>query len=289
MHRNMKVGITKVSSRWRPARWLPSSASHGLLAEGPDGCSWSGNWCFDGWAEAVAGKQCPPCPRPCRWPGSCPADSASAGQSLPGEPPPGTRQRCLVEVYEEAMPDFLLPWNGRGRALLAPARKADSCVTVLWRRGGRGPQAIKDWRSRSRLLGWRHFRAGGFSILLVESHRQASHPVSLPDGTDTILKGLWIGTDHMAAFKRCRPHGRKNLGLELEVLQESISTQQLQVRRGRKACGHRGNLCFLNYGQLLPEKFRAFVLGRELFYHWCHHRVSQRSVDGGPPGQLFGV
>ena len=60
-------------------------------------------------------------------------------------------------------------------------------------------------------------------------------------------------------------------GWNLEVLQESISTQQLQVRRGRKACGHRGNLCFLNYGQLLPEKFRAFVLGRELFYHRCHY------------------
>ena len=77
-------------------------------------------------------------------------------------------------------------------------------------------------------------------------------------------------------FKRCRPHRRKNLGLELEVLQESISTQQMQFRRGRKACGHRGNLCFLNYGQLLPEKFRAFVLGRELFYHRCHHRVSPK-------------
>ena len=139
------------------------------------------------------------------------------------------------------------------------------------RRGGRGPQAVKDWRSRSRFFLWRHFRAGRFSILLVESHRRASHPVSLPDGMDTILKDLCIGTDHMAAFKRCRPHRRKNLGLDLEVLQESISTQQLQVQRSHKACGHRGNLCFLNYGQFLPEKFRASILGRELFYHRCHH------------------
>ena len=65
--------------------------------------------------------QCPPHPRRCRWPGSCPADSASAGQSLPDEPPPGTRQRCLVEVAEEALPDFLLPWKDRGRVLPPPA------------------------------------------------------------------------------------------------------------------------------------------------------------------------
>ena len=71
--------------------------------------------------------QCPPRPRRCRWPGSCPADSASAGQSLPGEPPPGTRQRCLVAEDEEV----LLPWKGRGRALPVPARKGGSCVIVL--------------------------------------------------------------------------------------------------------------------------------------------------------------
>ena len=193
--------------------------------------------------------------------------------------------RCRWRSLARLLASLEWSWTGpsgassKGRLL---------CHSPL-RRGGRGPQAVKDWRSRSRLLGWRHCRAGGFSILLVENHRRASHPVSLPDGTDTILKDHWIGTDHMAAFKRCRLHRRQNLGLELEVLQESISTQQLQVRCGRKACGHRGNLCFLNYGQLLPEKFRAFVLGRELFYHRCHHRVSQRSVDGGPPGQLFGV
>ena len=74
--------------------------------------------------------QCPPCPRRCRWPGSCLADSARAGQSLPGEPPPGTRQRFLA-AEEEDLPDFLLPWKGRGRALPAPARKGDSCLTVL--------------------------------------------------------------------------------------------------------------------------------------------------------------
>ena len=114
------------TSRWWLALWLPSSARHRRLAEDPVGCSWSGNWCFDGWAEVVAGMQGPPRPRRCRWPGSCPADSASAVQSLPG-----TRQRCLVEVAEEALPDFLLPWKDRGRVLPAPARKSGSCVTVL--------------------------------------------------------------------------------------------------------------------------------------------------------------
>ena len=74
--------------------------------------------------------QCPPCPRRCRWPGCCPADSASVGQSLPGEPPPGTHQRCLV-AKDKVLPDFLLPWKGRGRALPAPARKGGSCVRVL--------------------------------------------------------------------------------------------------------------------------------------------------------------
>ena len=141
-------------------------------------------------------------------------------------------------------------------------------------RKGRWTQAVKDWRSRSQLLGWRYFRARlGFWMLLGESHRRASHPVSLPEGTYTVLKDLWFGTHHMAAFKRCRLHRRKNLGLEAEILQESISTKQLQVPRGCKACRHCRNLCFLNYGQLLPEKFRAFILGREFFYHRCHHRV----------------
>ena len=84
-----------------------SAARHRRLAGGPDGCFWSGSWCTDGWAEVVAGTHFPPRLRQCRWPGSCPADSASVGQSLPGEPPPGTRQRCLVEEAAEDLPDFL--------------------------------------------------------------------------------------------------------------------------------------------------------------------------------------
>ena len=57
-------------SRWWPALWLPSSARHPRLAGGPARCFWSGSWCTDGWAEVVAGMQCPPRPRQCRWPGN---------------------------------------------------------------------------------------------------------------------------------------------------------------------------------------------------------------------------
>ena len=128
--------------RWWLSLWLPSSARHRRLAEDPVCCSWSGNWCFDGWAEVVAGMQCPPHPRWCRWPDSCPTDTASAGQSLPGEPPPGTRQRCLVEV-DEVLPDFCRSWKGRGRALPAPARKGGSSVTVLWVVDGGEPSLSK--------------------------------------------------------------------------------------------------------------------------------------------------
>ena len=68
----------------------------------------------NGWAEVVAGMHYPPSPRQCRWPGSCPADSVSAGQSLPGEPPPGTHQRCLVEEARRAPtwdPSTLSGWR----------------------------------------------------------------------------------------------------------------------------------------------------------------------------------
>ena len=97
---------TQGMSRWWSALWPPSTAMHPRLAGGLAGCFWSGSWSTDGWAEVVAGMLCPPHPRQCRWPGSCPADSTSAGQSLPGEPPPGTRQRCLVEEASEDLPDF---------------------------------------------------------------------------------------------------------------------------------------------------------------------------------------
>ena len=148
------------TSRWWLALWLPSSARHRRLAEDPVGCSWSGNWCFDGWAEVVAGMQCPPRPRRCWWPGSCPADSASAGQSLPGEPPPGIRQRCLDEVDKEVLPDFFRSWKGRGRALPAPARKGGSYVKVLRVMDGGEP-------SRSKTEGLEAVFLDDFTFVLV--------------------------------------------------------------------------------------------------------------------------
>ena len=129
----------------------------------------------------------------------------------------------------------------------------------------------------------------GFSLLREERQRRASHHVGLPDGTDTILKDLWFGTHHTVSLKRCRPHSSKNLRLEVEVLQKSAPTQQLQVWRSCKACRNRWNLSLLNNGQLLPEKFRVFILGGEFFNHWGHHRVSKRCVDGWPTSRLFCV
>ena len=106
-------------------------------------------------------------------------------------------------------------------------------------RGGRRPQAIKDWSSRSRLPGWRHFRAGlDFTLLLGESNRRAIHPVGLPDGEHSVLKDLGLRTQHMGSLKRCSSHCRQDLRLEPEVLQQSITAKQLKIRRGRKACWH---------------------------------------------------
>ena len=102
---------TRGMSRWWPALWPPSTARHPRLAGGLVGCSWSGSWCTGGSVEVFVGMSDPPHPRQCRWPGSCSADSSSAGQSLPGEPPPGPRQRLPAE---EAVVDFLvlLRWSG---------------------------------------------------------------------------------------------------------------------------------------------------------------------------------
>ena len=92
---------TRGMSRWWPALWPPSTARHPRPAGSLAGCFWSGSWCTDGWAEVFDGKWCPPRPWQCRWPDRCPADSSTVGQSPPGEPPPGPRQRLPAEGAKE--------------------------------------------------------------------------------------------------------------------------------------------------------------------------------------------
>ena len=110
------------TSRWWHVRWPPSSTRHLRLAEGLVGCSWSGG------PEVVAGMQCPPRPRRCRWPGSCPVDSASAGQSLLGEPPPGTRQHFLLRKHKKTCQTscFL------GRVVDGPFRRQLERAAPVW-------------------------------------------------------------------------------------------------------------------------------------------------------------
>ena len=98
-----------------------------------------------------------------------------------------------------------------------------------------------------------------------------------------------IRTNHMVTFKRCCTHCRENWGLEIEVPEKGITAQQLQVGRCCKTRRHRRNLSLLDDGQLLSEKFGTLILGGKLFNNWSHHRVRQRCVNGGPPGQLLGV
>ena len=256
--------ILGTSRRWL-ALWLPSSARHWRLAEDPVGCSWSGNWCFDGSAEVVAGMQCSPRPRRCRWPDSCPADSASGGQSLPGEPSTLSgwgRWRSLARLLS-----FLEgSWTGPSGTSSKWRLLRHSPLNCGWR----GAQLVKDWRSRSRLLGWRHFCAGlGFSMLLGESHRRVSHPVSLPDGTDTVLKDLWFGTHHMVTFKRSRPH-RRTWGWKLKFFKRASWRSNYRFDAAAKPADTAetcASWIMANFSQ------RAFILGGEFFYHRCHHRV----------------
>ena len=93
----------------------------------------------------------------------------------------------------------------------------------------------------------------------------------------------------MGSLKWCSSHCRQDLRLEPEVLQQSTMAKQLKIRRGHKACWHHWDLGFMDYGQLLPQKFRPFVLGRKFFDYRRHHRVSERGVDCWPPGQLLSV
>ena len=131
-------GTAGCSTRGKSRRWPtlrpPSTARRPRPAGGLDGWSWSGSWCNDGWAEVFEGKWCPSRPRQCWWPDRCPADSYTVGQSLPGEPPPGPRQRC-----ED-------PWTGPTSQYSAPEAKRQS----FW--VGSPAVAVESWKQLQILL-----------------------------------------------------------------------------------------------------------------------------------------
>ena len=206
------------TSRWWLALWLPSSASiDGLLkilsaVPGPELILWWVSWgrCWNAMptpsSTMPAARQLPSRLRQC---------GAKSARRVPTWDPSTLSGWGSWRSLARLLASLEGSWTGpsgassKGRLL---------CHSPL-RRGGRGPQAVKHWRSWSRFLGWRHLLAGlGFSLLREERQRWASHHVGLPDGTDTILKDLWFGTHHIVSLKRCRPHSSKNLGLEVEVL-----------------------------------------------------------------------
>ena len=195
------------TSRWWLALWLPSSARHRRLAEGPVGCSWSGNWCFDGWAEVVAGMQCPPRPRRCRWPRQLPRRLRQCGAKSARRAPtwdPSTLSGCgRWRSLARLLASLEGSWTGPSGASSKGRLLCDSPLSCGWR----GAQPVKHWRSRSRLLGWRLCAGLGF-FLLGESHWRARHSISLSDGPDKRLKDLWFRTHHMVTFKRSCLHCR---------------------------------------------------------------------------------
>ena len=105
--RNIRLYRTREKSHCWPSLWPPSTTRRPRPAGGLGGCSWPRNWCTDGWAEVFEGKLCPPHPWQCWWLDRCLADSSTVGQSLPGEPPPGLRQRCPAEEAEGVVLAFL--------------------------------------------------------------------------------------------------------------------------------------------------------------------------------------
>ena len=79
---------------------LQQQGVHGLLEVLP-AVSGSEADALMGELRSLMESDAPPCPRQCRWPGRCPADSSTEGQSPPGKPPPEPRQRRPAEEAEE--------------------------------------------------------------------------------------------------------------------------------------------------------------------------------------------
>ena len=100
---------TRRMSRWWPALWPPFDSKTSTSC-------WRSCRLFlvrklMHWWVSFDGKWCPPRPRQCRWPGWCPVDSSTVGQSPPGELQPGPLQRQPAEEAEEIFL-VLLRWSG---------------------------------------------------------------------------------------------------------------------------------------------------------------------------------
>ena len=119
-------GRTQEMPRSGLSLWFPWTAGYPRPAGDPDGCSWCGTRCCDGWVEVVVGNWDPPPPRQCWWPSRSPASFAT---SLPGKPPHVPRQRRPAAGAWPA-PGVLRWWDTLGRfrpPLPALARK--DCVS----------------------------------------------------------------------------------------------------------------------------------------------------------------
>ena len=118
--------------------WFPWTAGHPQPTGDPGGCFWCGMWCCDGWVEVDVGNLDPPLPRLCWGPDSTPADFATDGQSLPGEPPSVSQQHRPAAGTWVA-PEDLRSWDtlARPRPPLSDYAQKDcvSWVMVLWMAG----------------------------------------------------------------------------------------------------------------------------------------------------------
>ena len=174
-----------------PSLWLPWTAGHPRPAGDPGSCSWCGMRCYDGWVEVHVGNLDPPLSRLCWWPNRTPEDFATDGQSLPGKPPPVSRQRQPAAGAWVA-PEDLRRWDTLGRPRLPrPDSARKDCVSwvmvlgmVGWlvvKHRGPGLLCLDLWR----LLG--DLGCGSFFSQLLECDWRSWHPVCMSDVTYTLL------------------------------------------------------------------------------------------------------